>query len=440
MTTQRCDVLVIGGGPAGSTIAPLLAQKGYAVTLLEKAHHPRFHIGESLLPANLPLFEKLGVAEQVRAIGMEKWGAEFNSPCHDHSQSYAFTDAIDKSMPMAYQVMRSTFDEILIKNAARLGVNVVEGCLVKQVKFLPKDSGVEIRADHDDGRQSTWQARYVVDASGRDTLLSNQLKLKVRNEKHNSVAIYAHFANAQRETGREEGKISIFWFTHGWFWYIPLVGGITSVGMVTWPYFMKTRQGSSLEQFFMDGIQQCPALQSRLANATMEGGATATGNFSYTSNRCHGNNYMLLGDAFAFVDPIFSSGVWLAMHSGEIGADTVDAVLSHAQIAPQALKKFERIMLRGPKEFSWFIYRSSNPTLRNLFMAPSDKFRMRGGLLSLLAGDIFGKTPIWNSIKMFKLSYYLISFSNFKRTRDAQKRRQVIIQRDLGVESSISST
>ena len=440
METQHCDVLVIGGGPAGCTIAPLLAQKGYSVTLLEKAHHPRFHIGESLLPANLPLFAKLGVADQVRAIGMEKWGAEFNSPWYDYSQPYAFADALNKSMPMAYQVLRSKFDEILIKNAAQLGVSVLEGCMAKEVKFLPQDKGVQVDAEHDDGSKSIWQARYIVDASGRDTLLSNQLKLKVRDEKHNSVAIYAHFSNAQRETGKDEGKISIFWFEHGWFWYIPLVDGITSVGLVTWPYFLKTRQGTSLKQFFMAAIQQSPALQQRLDNAAMEGSATATGNFSYTSRRCYGNNYLLLGDAFAFVDPIFSSGVWLAMHSGEVGAEAVDAVLSRSARAPQVLKKFERIMLQGPKEFSWFIYHSSNPTLRELFMSPSDKFRMRAGLLSFLAGDIFGKTPIWNPIRMFKFSYYLISLANFKRTRDAQKRRKIIIQRDPDLESNMSST
>ena len=127
---SNCDVLVIGGGPAGSTAAALLAERGYRVTLMEKARHPRFHIGESLLPANLPLLEKLGVADEVRAIGMEKWGAEFVSPWHDHKQAFAFADAMDKSMPMAYQVRRSEFDEILIRNASLKNARVVEGCQV----------------------------------------------------------------------------------------------------------------------------------------------------------------------------------------------------------------------------------------------------------------------------------------------------------------------
>ncbi len=139
--SSDCDVLVIGGGPAGSTAAALLAERGYRVTLLEKAHHPRFHIGESLLPANLPLLEKLGVADAVKAIGMEKWGAEFVSPWHDHKQAFEFADAMDKSMPMAYQVRRAEFDEILIRNASRKNARVVEGCQVQDVEFLADNAG-----------------------------------------------------------------------------------------------------------------------------------------------------------------------------------------------------------------------------------------------------------------------------------------------------------
>ncbi|HNH24789.1 MAG TPA: tryptophan 7-halogenase, partial [Accumulibacter sp.] len=178
--TADCDVLVIGGGPAGSTVAPLLAEKGYRVVLLEKAHHPRFHIGESLLPANLALFERLGVAGQIKAIGMEKWGAEFISPNHDHCQTFQFADAWDKSMPYAYQVKRAEFDHILIDNAARKGVEVHQGCRVKTVDFQPDQSAV-IGARYDDGRQGQWRARFVVDASGRDTFLANRFQIKHRN-------------------------------------------------------------------------------------------------------------------------------------------------------------------------------------------------------------------------------------------------------------------
>ena len=150
---RQCDVLVIGGGPAGSTVAPMLADKGHRVVMLEKAHHPRFHIGESLLPANLPLFERMGIAEEVKAIGMLKPGAEFVSPNHDMSSVFCFAEAWDKSMPYAYQVRRDQFDTVLIRNAAKKGVEVHEGCKAKAVEFLP-DNTVLVRAVHDDGSES----------------------------------------------------------------------------------------------------------------------------------------------------------------------------------------------------------------------------------------------------------------------------------------------
>ncbi|HEX6734560.1 MAG TPA: NAD(P)/FAD-dependent oxidoreductase, partial [Azonexus sp.] len=349
---QQCDVLVIGGGPAGTTVAPLLAEKGYRVVLLEKARHPRFHIGESLLPANLPLFERLGVADEVRAIGMEKWGAEFVSPHHDMPQVFHFAEAWDKGMPYAYQVRRAEFDTILIRNAAAKGVEVHEGCKARAVDFQPDNTAL-VRAEHEDGRQVDYKARFVVDASGRDTFLANRFQIKHRNPKHNSSAVYGHFAGARRHDGQAEGNITIFWFEHGWFWFIPMMNDVTSIGMVTWPYFMKTKGERSLQQFLMDGIARCPALAERLKSATLVNEIEATGNFSYVSERNHGSNYLLLGDAYAFIDPVFSSGVLLAMNSGLIGAEAIDTCLRNPAQAPAALKRFDALMKHGPKEFSW---------------------------------------------------------------------------------------
>jgi flavin-dependent dehydrogenase len=325
---RQCDVLVIGGGPAGATVAPFLAEKGYRVVVLEKARHPRFHIGESLLPANLPLFERMGIADQVKAIGMVKPGAEFVSPCHEMTQTFHFADAWDKSMPTAYQVKRDEFDTILIRNAEQKGVEVHEGCKAKSVDFLP-DNSAAVRAVHDDGRETEWQARFVVDASGRDTFLANRFQIKHRNPKHNSSAIYGHFTGAKRHEGAAEGNITIFWFEHGWFWFIPMQNDITSIGMVTWPYYMKTKGERSLEQFLMDGIAMCPGLGMRLKDATLVNQVEATGNFSYVSERNHGANYVMLGDAYAFIDPVFSSGVLLAMNSGVIAAEAIDTCLKN---------------------------------------------------------------------------------------------------------------
>ena len=424
---DQSDVLIIGGGPAGSTAAMMLVEKGYRVTLLEKARHPRFHIGESLLPANLPLFERLGVADEVRAIGMPKWGAEFVSPWHaGRTQTFEFAEAWDKSMPFAYQVRRSQFDEILIRRAGACGARVIEGCRVRDVEF--PDKGVRVQAEHEDGRKETFEARFIIDASGRDTFLANRLNTKQRDRKHNSSAMYAHFSNAQRhEDCKRAGNICIYWFEHGWIWFIPLADGATSVGTVVWPYYMKSRK-KPLREFFLETIALCRPLQERLKDAELISDVEATGNYSYSCERSYGNRFLLVGDAFTFIDPMFSSGVMLAMTTAVTAADTVDVCLGEPARAADALKHFERISRHGSKEYSWFIHRITNPSMRDLFMGPRNILRMKEAMLGLLAGDIFGKTPIWPSLRAFKALYYLVSFANLKRSLQAMRRRRFNIR------------
>ena len=424
-TLESCDVLVIGGGPGGSTVAALLAERGHRVVLLEKARHPRFHIGESLLPANLPILDRLGLSSEVRAIGMEKWAAEFVSPTDGRRQEFQFSMALDKSLPMAYQVRRSEFDHILIRRAAALGARVIEGCRVREVDL--DATPARVRAEHDDGVMASWSADYVIDASGRDTLLANRLGLKRRNNKHNSAALYAHFAGARRADGRREGNIIIFWFEHGWFWFIPLADGATSIGAVVWPHYMKTRK-TSVREFFLETIALCPPLAERLGSATLIGEVEATGNYSYGCERSHGRNFLLVGDAFSFIDPVFSSGVMLAMTSAVAAADAVHICLTDPGRSRRALGRFDRISRHGPRQFSWFIYRVTNPTMRELFLDPKNVFRVEEALLSVLAGDIFGRTPIWGRLRLFKAIYYFLSLTNLGRTLRAWRRRLVNIR------------
>ncbi|MFZ0789616.1 MAG: NAD(P)/FAD-dependent oxidoreductase [Chromatiaceae bacterium] len=424
--TRHCDVLVIGAGPAGATAGALLARRGFDVTVLEKSRHPRFHIGESLLPANLPLLERLGVGAAVREIGIRKYAAEFVSPQHEHLQRFLFADAWDKSVPYAYHVRRSEFDAILARNAVACGATLIEGCRVKAVQL--QDEGVRVEAEHDDGSREQWQARFLIDASGRDTFMANRLRAKHRNPHHNSSALYGHFTGARRNPGEAEGNITIYWFEHGWFWFIPLADGATSVGAVTWPYYMRQRGGRALDDFLLDTIALCPPLAERLDDARLANQVEATGNFSYTCDHTHGDRYILLGDAFAFIDPVFSSGVMLAMQGAFFGAETVERCLREPSGARAALKRFDRRMRHGPREFSWFIYRMTSPTMRGLFMAPRNVLRVKEALLSLLSGDIYGKTPIWPSLYLFKLIYYLAAAYNWRTTLAAARARRRNIQ------------
>jgi len=425
--TRRCDVLVIGGGPGGSTAATLLAERGYGVVVVEKARHPRFHIGESLLPANLPLLQRLGVAPQIRAIGMEKWGAEFISPWDGRRQEFEFGQAWNKSLAFAYQVRRSEFDEILIRRAAAAGAEVIEGCRARDVEFLDDGRSARVQVVHDDGRTAAWVAGHLIDASGRDTFLGQKLQSKRRNKRHNSAAMYAHFTGARRGCGRRAGNIAIYWFDHGWFWFIPLADGATSIGAVVWPRYMKTR-AIGLREFFLSTIALCPPLAERLVAAELSSEVMATGNYSYVCDHSHGANYLLVGDAYAFIDPVFSTGVMLAMNSGAAAADTIDLCRRSPGRAARALKRFDRLMRHGPKQFSWFIYRVTSPTMRELFLGPRNVLRMQEALLSVLAGDIFGPTPIWASLRAFKGLYYALSLAHPRGSIRAARRRAANIR------------
>jgi flavin-dependent dehydrogenase len=307
---------------------------------------------------------------------------------------------------------------------------VSEGTRVTRVDFEEGDRGALVIANAEDGTTRRWRARFVIDASGRDTVLANQFRLKQKNRRHNSAAVYGHFTGAKRLSGRAEGNISIFWFDHGWFWFIPLADGTTSVGAVCWPYYLKSRK-TDVTRFFHDTIELCPALARRLEGAQLVEPATATGNYSYAARRTSGHNYLMLGDAFAFIDPVFSSGVFLAMNSAFEGVKTVQTCLDRPREAQAALRRFDAVMRRGPQQFSWFIYRVTNPAMRELFMEPRNTWRVKEALLAVLAGDIFRGTPIGGRLLVFKAIYWLSCALEPRRTLTAWLRRRRIVSEAL---------
>jgi flavin-dependent dehydrogenase len=419
-----CDVLVIGGGPAGATLSAFLTQRGHRVVVLEKDRHPRFHIGESLLPMNVPLFERLGVLDEVKKIGLPKYGAEFND--QGKTLTWYFKDALVKNRANTYEVRRSEFDQLLVAHTRKQGTEVREGVRVTEVEFRPGRTSL-VTARDETGGTSRWEAKYVVDATGRDTFLSNRFGVKQRNPAHNSSAVFGHFSGVPRRTGMDEGNISIYWFEHGWYWMIPLKDGAMSVGAVCWPYYLKSRQ-KPVDEFLWDTLQLNPMVAERMQGAKLLAPALATGNFSYQTGQMYGDGWLIVGDAFAFIDPVFSSGVYLAMNSAERGAQVVDAILKRGDVSVAAnrrlLRDYERTIRRGLKQFSWFIYRITTPVMRRMFMNPRNAFHIEEAVLSLLSADVFDKTPIRFPLGVFKTVYWIATFINWRESLASWRQRQ----------------
>jgi flavin-dependent dehydrogenase len=410
----ECEVLVIGGGPAGSTAATLLARYGRKVILLEKAHHPRFHIGESLLPMNLPLFERLGVLDKVRAMGVFKPGADFEADNERGYNTFAFDRAIGNSPPHAYQVWRQDFDQMLFEHARATGADAREGHEVVSLEQVDsRRSHVEVRVD--DGSTYRITTQYIVDATGRDTFLSSKKRLRRKNPEHQSAAIFGHFRGAEYRPGEDAGNISIYRFDQGWMWMIPLPDGVMSIGAVCRPAYLKQRKGKTVD-FLWETLRLNEGVRKRIAQAELIGGEVrVTGNYSYDSTRMGGPGWVMVGDAFAFLDPVFSSGVYLAMSGAERAAAVVDQALREPKREMSLLRGLERRQRAGMARFAFFIYRFNSPIMDAMFRQPRNTWQIEQGVISMLAGDLFDSPKVLSRLRAFKLIYVMSALLHFAR-------------------------
>ncbi|HEY1899048.1 MAG TPA: NAD(P)/FAD-dependent oxidoreductase [Steroidobacteraceae bacterium] len=421
---DSAHVLVVGGGPGGSTAAALLARQGLRVTLVEKSRHPRFHIGESLLPMNMPIFERLGVFDQVLALGRRKLGADFPSANECGYTVFRFGRTLNPGTGYAVEIRREELDHMLFKHAAACGAETHEETEVLRIDFATDSATARLRAA--DGTESDLRVDYVVDASGRNTLLGTALRLKRKHQLHQSAALFAHFSGVERRPGEDAGNISIYRFPSGWVWMIPLPGDCMSIGAVCYPEYLRERRGSNAD-FLLATLKRIPGARDRIKNASIVGNLHATGNYSYTCSRMSGHRWIMVGDAFAFLDPIFSSGVYLAMNSAERAADVVAACLREPRREAALQRDYTRFVKRGLGQMSWFIFRFTSPAMTRLFAHPRNPLKVEQAMVSLLAGDVFNSPRVWWRLQVFKLIYFWTWISLWRRSvrNNRARRRQV---------------
>ena len=355
---QSYDVIVIGGGPAGATTAALVADAGHRVLLLERDPEPRFKIGESLVPGTYGTLHRLGVIERLRASHFtKKYSVQFFSGSGKGSAPFYFEEARDIESPQTWQVVRSEFDQLLLDNAREHGVEVHRGVKVSDVLFEGERAvGVEARAGR--RRPQRLASSVVVDASGPSALLARRFGLKDEDPRLRNAAIFSHFEGAHRDAGLDEGATLVMHTRDqdSWFWYIPLPEDQVSVGVVApHRYFFRPPKRPP-QELFDEEIALCPALRERLQGARQLRPAQVLKDFTYRSRRRAGDGWVLVGDAYGFVDPLYSSGVLLALKSGELAADAICAALAGGDLSGQRLGAFEPYFLKGMEAFRKLVY------------------------------------------------------------------------------------
>jgi geranylgeranyl reductase family protein len=350
LPSASADVVVIGGGPAGSAAATLLAQKGYAVTLFERDTFPRFHIGESLIPHTYDVIRRLGLLDAMRQSHFtKKYSVQFVSQHGRLSEPFHFDQHDPSKRSQTWQVRRSEFDQMLLDNARRHGASVFEETRVLEILF-DGTRAVGVRVRGTDGVEREVRAKVVVDASGQSSLILHKLGLREWDPVLKKAAVWTYWKGARREPGNDGGATLVLQTQGkaGWFWYIPLHDDITSVGVVSSAeYLFSGRASRELEDVYFEEVGRCPGLQPLLAGAERCDIFRAQKEYSYRSTKAAGDGWVLVGDAFGFLDPLYSSGVLLALTSAAMAADAVGDALAIGDVSEARLRRWEADYVKG---------------------------------------------------------------------------------------------
>ncbi len=396
-THHNYDLIVIGGGPAGSTVATLVAEQGHRVLLLEREAEPKFKIGESLIPATYWTFKRLGILEKLRKSHFpQKYSVQFYSRTGKASSPFYFFQTNPHESAVTWQVLRSEFDEMLLDNAIERGVEVQRGTRVREVLF-DGDTATGVVVQGANGTRETLNATVIADSTGQRSLIGRQLDLNTVEPNLKMASLFTHYEGGHRDEGIDEGATLILHTEEkdSWFWSIPLPYDRTSIGVVgELDYLLQNRRDANgrldIQQIFTEELEKCPALKGRLEGAKQLFPIQTTKDFSYRASRIAGNNWVLVGDAFGFLDPVYSTGLFLALKSGEMAADAILEAFKKDDFSEAQLGSFGPTFVDGMEAFRKLVYAFYTKEFsfaRFLSQYPEHQ----GGIVDILSGDVFRK-------------------------------------------------
>lgn len=401
MEPETFDVAIIGGGPAGSTAATLLAREGRRVAVFEREKFPRFHIGESLLPFSMKAFTRLGLHDKFRRAGfMEKFGGDMSSACSPESVKFYFEDGFRSQTDRSYQVTRADFDKILLDHAAENGARVYEETTVEKIVF--DDNGVTLSVRPNESATREVRATYLIDASGRNSLVGNLFKLKKTYTHLQKISVFAHYDPVERPDGRDGTLTRMVRGRDRWFWMIPLTETRMSIGIVTDSAVYRASKKTP-EEFLEEALAEQPLITERMRYARRVSPVHVAADFSYRNSKLTGNRWILAGDAAGFIDPVFSSGVFLAILSGEAAADALNAAFVAPGKRQRLFRKYERMLNRAMDVYLRFVESWYTQEFIEVFLNPQNLFSIPQAVNAVLGGNLGTSFAIRWRMELFYL-------------------------------------